>query len=243
MEDLPRSARLVCWFNAWIAGSAAPDDLADDVFGNDPAHDVIGLGGEDAHGLQPLLLAAGALRRRGASAAALALPVPGDPVGLAGPRAFSEAAIDVGEAAIFVGAATGLVPTTVGAGVVWAAQPAEPPGPLDVAETERALREVLAATTVLFSDLDRERWRPELADTLATTRSQRPRVLPTTYSTRAARLADMALRCRSIANLDLAFPQDERVVGALRQLERSARHALVAAISETAQQRTSAAPR
>jgi len=240
VEDLPRSARLVCWFNAWIAGSAALDDLADDVLDNDAGHDVIGLGG-GADGLQPLLLAAGALRRRGANAATLALPVPGDPAGLAGPRTFTEAAIEAGEAVIFVGAATGLVPTTVGAEVVWAAHPAEPAGLLDVAEQERTLREVLAATTVLVSGVDRERWRPELAATLTAARSRHARALPITYSTRAVRLADMALRCRSIANLDLAFPQDDRITGALRALERSARHALVAATSEPAKQRADAA--
>lgn len=96
--------------------SVAPDDLLDAVNGQDAAHTVRGVG--DGSTL-PLLLAASALRRAGASAATLAMPAAGDPVGIGGPRDFTEAAVDAGEAALFRGARLGLVPSVVGGGVSW----------------------------------------------------------------------------------------------------------------------------
>ena len=44
------------------------------------------------------MLALGELRRLGASGCSLALPAPGDPLGLAGPPAFNAEALEAGEA-------------------------------------------------------------------------------------------------------------------------------------------------
>lgn len=229
MEELPRSARLVCWFNAWCGAAVAPDDLIGAVTGEDAAHSVRGV--EDGSAL-PLLLAVGALRRAGATAATLALPAPGDPVGVAGPRGFSEAAVEAGEAAVFSGAGIGLVPSVVGSGVCWQAYPASSattvPG---VADAERSLREALVVAARSPAE---PRWGPQVADAIAALRSSRPPTLPRSYSARADRLAALAMRCVSIVELA------DRAAPALVDLERAARHALVAAGSETPQQRASA---
>ncbi|MDQ3166594.1 MAG: hypothetical protein M3Q17_10665 [Actinomycetota bacterium] len=240
MEELPRSARLVCWFNAWVAGDAAPDDLTDAVTGDDAAHSVTGIDDEVA---LPLLLGLAALRRAGAHAATLALPAPGDPVGVGGPRNFNEAAVEAGEAAVFTGAGLGLVPSVVGSGVFWAAHPAVPATTVpDVASGERALREALVAAAEQATGADSAPFktsgsapsREQVTDVLAALRTSRPVSLPTSYSTRAGRLAASAMRCLTI--LDLT-PERQPV---LVELERAARHALVAAGSETPQQRASA---
>src|SRR4029079_1686646 len=75
-------------------------------------------------GLTPLILAMGSLRAAGARSAGLALPVAGDPLGLAGPASFNAVALDVGEAVVVEGADLGLVPDRTGAGVVWQRMPA-----------------------------------------------------------------------------------------------------------------------
>ena len=110
------SARMAWWLSAWLRGDAGPDDLLDAVVGDDAAHDVSGLADEPL----PLVLALGRLRAAGARTAGLALPSPGDPVGLGGPREFNAAALDMGEAVLLEGAGLGLVPHRAG-------RPAAPP--------------------------------------------------------------------------------------------------------------------
>lgn len=232
MQQLPRSARLVCWFNASCAGAVAIDDLVEAVTGEDTAHSVLGF--PDGSALT-LLQAVGALRRAGASAATLALPAPGDPVGIGGPRAFSEAAVEAGEAAVFPGARLGLVPSVVGSGVFWQAYPAAPAVTVtDVPGAERSLREALVSAAQDLDELAPAQWRAEVGDALATLRTSRAPMLPDGYSARADRLAALAMRCAVIVEL---APERAR---ALVDLERAARHALVAAASETPQHRADA---
>ncbi|MGH3371731.1 MAG: hypothetical protein ACRDPR_17195, partial [Nocardioidaceae bacterium] len=114
---LPRSADLALWLTAYVAGRVSLDEARDAVVGDDTAHDVVGLPGEDEP--VPLILALGRVRALGAVAAGLALPVPGDPLGLAGPSTFNSDAIEAGEAVVLGGLDGGLVPHPAGAGVVW----------------------------------------------------------------------------------------------------------------------------
>jgi hypothetical protein len=114
---LPDSVRLSLWFSAWCQGAASLDVARDRIVGPDAAHDVVGLPGHDE--TVPLILALGRLRAERATGAGLALPVPGDPLGLGGPPAFNSEALDAGEAVVLSGVDLGLVPVRAGAGVVW----------------------------------------------------------------------------------------------------------------------------
>ena len=90
--QLPLSAGFAVWFSAWVAGAVSLDDARDAIVGDDAAHHVAGLPGEEA--AVPLILALGRLRSAGTTGAGIALPVPGDPLGLAGPNAFNDDALE-----------------------------------------------------------------------------------------------------------------------------------------------------
>lgn len=235
MTSLPRSALWTSWFNAWLGGYAPLDDATAAVRAGDAAHDVTGLSDEAL----PLEQAWPALRRSGATGAALALPVPGDPAGLAGPPTFNEAAIDAGEAVIVDGAGVGVVPNVVGRGVFWRAYDAAAPQPsTSLADAERRLREQLVDTGRALAELDVARWRPEIADALSDLRAARDGTLPPGYDERAQRVSALAVRCWRIC--DLALDDDGGALGiddaAARrrttlELQRAARHAVVAACS------------
>jgi len=235
VTGLPRSARLVCWFNAWLPGHCSLDDARDAVVGGDAAHEVLGLDDEPL----PLVFAFARLRDRGAGAATLSLPVPGDPVGLAGPAELNALAIEAGEAAVVNGAGVALVPAVVGAGVSWRAVAATDVRTVpDLGEADRQLRETLLETSARLADLDVARWRPEAAEGLHALRDIRPAPLAPGQSPEAQRLAALGLRCQAIAELGLdddgaavsAYEASERR-DALLRLSHSARHALVAACS------------
>jgi hypothetical protein len=240
VSHLPLSARFAVAFSAWAAGRASLDDARDAIVGDDAAHDITGIPG--AVGAQPLIIALGTLRSHRATGAGLALPVPGDLVGLGGPAEFNAEVIDVGEGVVVEGADLGLVPHQVGAGVQWTCHRAISHRQLpDASEAEAALRQTLLRTAETLADLDVARWRPEVADELVTLRNGRATGLPDVMHPRAARLASDALRCRSI--VDLALQDDGGSVSAaeadarrsaLLPLERASRRALVAACSASA---------
>jgi hypothetical protein len=232
---LPRSARFACWYTTWVAGACSLDDARDAVVGDDAAHDLLGIQDEPV----PLVLGLGMLRRRGATAATLALPAPGDLAGLGGPPAFNAEALEAGEAVLLPGTGLGLVPTVVGAGVTWqASAAAEPAGPPDLAEAELNLRETLLEVSARLADLDVARWRPEAAEGLHALRRTGGKPLPPGFGPRPQRVAALGLRCVALCEIALdddggavsAFEAAERR-DALGLLARTARHALVAACS------------
>jgi hypothetical protein len=122
------SVSLSVWANAWLAGSAAPDDVLDALSRWAPTHSVAaydavtaghtGLPWPDVDGtaavtlLQMLRTAAGSRVAR-EPAISIALPVPGDVRGLAAGTRFERDALTAGEAVIVAnefGSAIGLVP-------------------------------------------------------------------------------------------------------------------------------------
>ncbi|HEX6248007.1 MAG TPA: hypothetical protein VFZ64_09080 [Nocardioidaceae bacterium] len=234
---LPRSADLAVWFTAWAAGGVSLDDARDAIVSGDAAHDVLGLPDEPEP--VPLILALGRLRSSGAKTAGLALPVPGDPLGLAGPPAFNADALEAGEAVVLDGTGVGLVPHVAGAGVVWRLHPAESRRQVpDLAEADTALRRALLDTANALADLDVARWRPEVADELVSLRSAADLTFPPHWEPRAVRVASLAGRCRAI--VDLALDDDGGAVtsseadarrAALAPLDHAARRGLVAACS------------
>lgn len=233
MTSMPRSARWAAWFNAWLAGQVPVDDAVAAVRGDDAAHDVVGLAEE------PVALGTAwlELRRRGVRGASVALPAPGDPVGLAGPADFNEAAIEAGEAVIALAGSIGFVPSVVGHGVFWRCHPAVDPVPAgSVADAERRLREQLIETGQQLAALDVARWRPEVAEALAGLRESQAGVLPSGYDERAQRVAALAQRCLRIGDLALvddgaAITVDESATRrrSIEALCRVARHAAVIA--------------
>ena len=233
---LPDSVRFTLWFTAWCAGSASLDVARDAIVGDDAAHDVVGLPGRE-HESVPLILALGALRAERAAGAGVALPVPGDPVGLGGPPAFNAEALEAEEAVVLDGADLGLVPARAGAGVVWRGLPAYERRQLpDLAEADTGLRAALPQAADALAALDVARWRPEVADELMALRRTQPLDVPGDMDPRAQRTLATALRCSRIVELALADDggaltagEAERRRAALLPLDRAARRAMVAA--------------
>ena len=234
---LPRSADLAVWFTAWARGEASLDDARDAIVGGDTAHDVVGLPGE--HEPVPLILALGRLRAAGAVAGGLALPVAGDPLGLAGPASFNADALEAGEAVVLDGVDVGLVPHVAGAGVVWAHHTASSRRQVpDLPEADTGLRQALLTAANTLADLDVARWRPEVADELMALRRTADLSFPQGWDVRAVRLASLGARCRTIVDLALddeggsvSASEAEARRAALAPLDHAARRGLVAACS------------
>jgi hypothetical protein len=231
------SVRFTVWTNAMLAGACDPDTAARGILADDVGHHVSGLPAHPAPTTLPVAL--NLLRTAGATNAYLALPVPGDPVGLAGPPEFNEAALESGEAVVLAGAQLGLVPVYVGPAVQWTALPATTPPPADLGEADRGLRVALINAAESLAALDVARWKPEIADALIDIRrigSGTGDDLAPGYEARAVKAAATARRCLAIA--DAALQDDgAAVTGAeadarrrvLLELAAAARRALVAA--------------
>jgi hypothetical protein len=234
---LPLSARFALWFSAWAAGSASLDDTRDAIVGDDAAHDVVGIPG--SQDTVPLIVALGLLRSQRATGAGIALPVPGDLLGLAGPGDFNGDVVEAGEGVVLDGADLGLVPHRAGAGVVWTCHHAVSHRQVpDPSEADQSLRQVLVRTTDVLADLDVARWRPEVADELMALRRSTDFAFPTAMAPRAVRLAALATRCRTIVELALEDDGGATSVAevqarrqALTPLDHAARRGLVAACS------------
>jgi hypothetical protein len=206
--ELPRAARLTIWFNAWLRGATSTDTAREGMVGGDTAHHLTDL--PDDPEPMPLVLALGRLRNLGATEGRLALPAPGDPLGLAGPIAFNEQTLDAGEGCVLPGTGLGLVPVVVGAGVFWQAHPALcAPDPPDLAEADRDLRSALVRAADHLAGLDVASWRPEVPDELVDLRSPVPAMgWPPDHSPRALTVAAAALRALAIVSLAVGDHQD-----------------------------------
>ena len=212
----PVSARLAWWGTAWLRGQVVTDLVLDAVLLDDATHVVAGL--PEVDGSVPLARALAELRIAGATSLGLALPEPGDPVGIGGPPAFNTAALDAGEAVVAGG--VGLVPHRVGAAVEWTAYVAAPRQLTDVGEADRGLRRALQESAIALAALDVARWRPEAADALMNLHHP-PRLSPPPGTPeRCVDLAARALQAGGIVDLAL---EDEG--GALSAAESAARRA------------------
>lgn len=235
-QGLPVGGVLSLWLGAALAGRCSPDDLLDALGGSATAHVFDGSGALD-------LLAA--LRRGGARAVAVALPVPGDLTGLGGPKGFNQAALEAGQAVLvrLAESALGLVPAHVGAGVEWTSYPAHPVPPPDPRAAGQHLRIALTEATRALVELDVAAWQPEVADLLSN-RRHGVRSLPGHLPPRLVETVDRALLCLEVVALALeeqpapgarsgavSSYELQRRREALLPLERAARHALAAACS------------
>lgn len=243
---------LAAWANSWLTGSVSLDDVLDALRAQAAvadlgvahhlyAADVTALTALDTADAAPLTTSLGMLRRGGAQAFALALPAPGDPLGLGGPRRFTEAAIDAGEAVIAEGAGLGAVPTAVGAGVQWAVSEALPGTGESLAEADERLARVILDAHRHLADRGDENWRPDSAEAArraggAAGSARRAAAssisaLPPNAPSRADRVLARAVTCLQIGQ----FTQDEAAHGyelaptpLVRDLSAAARRGLVA---------------
>jgi hypothetical protein len=229
VSSLPVSAVLATWLDACRRGDAGPDDLAAVVRGDDPRHLVSGLGEGGVVELDEL-------PARLDGPISLALPAPGDPVGLGGPPALNLAAMDAGQAVVVGG--VGLVPVEDARTIVWTAQPAARVPWVDERETAIELRTALSEVTMRLVDLDVASWQPEIPDLLMNLR-KRPRLpLPPGYDARRVETVERAVLCLDIVDLATSgdggavssYEMDQRRA-ALGDLHRAARRALVGACS------------
>jgi hypothetical protein len=212
---LPLSAVLAWWGTSWLRGHAVVDLVLDAVLGDDATHVVAGLPG--LAGSVSLGRALAEVRLGGAQGFGLALPEPGDPVGIGGPRELSTAALEAGEAV--VAGPFALVPLRVGAAVEWTAYAAAPRQLPDVGEADRGLRRALQDAATSLAALDVARWRPQAADALMNLHHP-PRLRPPPGTpARCVELAGRALQARAIVALAL---EDDG--GALSAAEIAARH-------------------
>jgi hypothetical protein len=229
MGSLPLAAVLATWLDASRAGDVGPDDLAATVRGDAPRHLVSGQAGGRVLELVELPTALD-------GAVSLALPVPGDPLGLGGPAELNQAAIDAGQAVV-VGE-VGLVPVEDARTVVWHAYPADPVPWVDERETSIELRTTLTDVTSRLVDLDVASWQPDIPDLLMNLR-HRPRLpLPPGFDARRVETIERAVLCLDIVALArtseggaVSSYEMDRRRDALGDLDRAARRALVGACS------------
>jgi hypothetical protein len=242
------SAALVAWGNAWLTGHVGLDEAVDAVERLCGPHVAGGI--PDQPGEMPLRTGLAALRISGLSALRLALPAPGDPLGLSGPPAFNAAAIEAGEAVLAtVGAgALGLVPAedrrgSSYVGTLWTVYGAQAQGadtPLLPEADHRLTVAVREATEALMSVDGTLEWRPEIAEALGTLRESHHREpvggLAPGYPARAHRVAALAGRlavvvelARGTEGIAASAAHVRRRSEALRDLDRAVRRAQVAA--------------
>lgn len=220
---LPTAAVLAWWGTSWLRGRCSPDGLLDAV----------------PEGAGVLGTLAG-WRDRGCRGLALALPRPGDPLGLGGPPGFNAEAYDAGEAVLALGVGRGLVPDPDRPGG-WSTGPADR-GPVpDLGEADRGLRTGLVTAATRLAELDVAAWRPEVADALLDLRHRPHLDHPDGVPARCVDLAARSLQALGI--VDLALDDDGAAVSAseiaqrraaLAALEPAARRGLVAACSPDA---------
>jgi hypothetical protein len=230
-SSLPRSASLALWLNACVRGLLGPDDFASVVRAEDPQHLVLGWPGSE-HVPFALDLLPARVTALGTRDVLLALPVPGDPLGLKGPPAFNADALDADEAVVLAGV------TRSWGLVLWQAQPAEAAPMLDPDEAARTLRQVLLEVTAELVRLDVTTWQPEIPDLLLNLRHRPGLHLPPGVSPARAEALERAVLCVEIVELALldgggavtAYEMDARRA-CLSQLDRAARRAIVAACS------------
>jgi hypothetical protein len=236
-----RSALLVAWGSAWLAGRA---NLAQAAAAVSAAEDEEQLT-DDGAGVDRLLTG---LRADGVCRLELTLPVPGDARGLPGPgEPFTVAALARGEGVLTHGGSRriGLVPATTRVGpagdqlvvTTWAsygiAGTDQPPAvPVTVAEAERDLAEALRDSTRELASLEVARWHPGLDEPLQELRRRARRGaeaasgLPPGYPPRAVALLAQADRLHGV--LALACADDG---GARTSAEMAARGALLRALA------------
>jgi hypothetical protein len=252
------SATMTVWVSAWLAGATAPDDVLDALEPWGEAHDVLadddhtasatGLPGPTDRPTSVTFLLA-ALRRAGAAVitgpARLVLPAPGDPRGLPGPGAFSRAALEAGEGLLFADLGYGLVPRSLGDGLMrWIVhsvpEPVAPDEQVALGEAEYALREQVRRSASTLTSLGVAQHRPGVRQEIEEALRARPRSLwpdgMPAHSLRVLQRADEVDAILAAASVDdpggaLSASAAQARTEALRPLATSVRVARRAAVA------------
>lgn len=240
---------LASWGTAFLRGSVTLDDTVRMVEDGDEPHLVVSHAFADPAELSEALLG---LREDGVTGLRLALPVPGDPLGLVGPPEVNHAALGAGEAVIAVPASThstsvpALVPDVRAFGspgdqgfcVTWRVGQAavSTPDAPTVSQAERDLVAALQSASQTLVDLDVSSWAGgDVTGRLR--RTSRTLVLPEAAGARGRALAQRAVDVLAI--VDLAVDDDGGAVtahaaqarrAALAPIGAAARRALVAGV-------------
>jgi hypothetical protein len=249
---LHASGALVAWGNAWLTGHVGLDEAVDAM--ERAAGPGVVSGIPDVLEEVPLRRGLGDLRMAGLTELRLALPVPGDPLGLSGPAELNTAAIEARGAALvdLAGQPAGLVPTEDRRGssyvgvrwLVFEALPGQPDVP-SLPEADHQLSLALREATNALLTVDDVSGRPpavrpEILDALATLRTSHHNEptggLAPGYPPRAHRVAALAGRLAVVVDLargldghNLNAEQIRRRAEALNTLDRAVRRARVAA--------------
>lgn len=220
-----------------LRGDGTPEQVAATVRGNAP-HCVVGWPDQPAVSLTDALheWTAAGLR-----SVWLALPVPGDPCGLAGPAGFNAVALEAGEAVVLgLPRPVGLVPVVDARTLVLRVDDAGAPAYPDHREAGRQLRRGLVEATQALVDLDVASWGPEIPDLLLNARRRARHPVPSHWDAHRAETFERALLCREITGLALADDggavsawEMERRRASLRDLDALSRRALVAVCSDS----------
>jgi hypothetical protein len=197
-----RCAQLAAWGSAWLAGAVAFDDVLDAVTGSGRHVGGPGFG----PGPNPVGTALAEWKRAGTPVLTLALPVPGDVRGLAGPAGFRTAALAAGEAVF--GRDFGLTvlpgrdtPSSAGRELIWhRAEVGElPPDPVSLADAEHDLTSSIRDTASLFAQRGVTSWLSDIAPALSDARRAGERLhLPASHPPRGVRLIAQAERLSAV---------------------------------------------
>lgn len=224
------SAAVVAWGNAWLTGNVGLDEAVDAV----PGPQVM------SPTDQPLRVFLAELRSQGLTELRLALPIPGDLLGLTGPADLNAAALEAGEAVI-TDLGLGLVPEpdlrgSSYQGIRWTVLPAGAARPdvPSLPEADQQLTMAMREVTEVMSGLDDVNG--ERNQVLKALRDDADSTLAPGYPARAHRVAALAVRlslvvelAESTAGHNLTAAQMRQRSEALRSLDRAVRRARVAA--------------
>lgn len=241
IEPIPRAAILTAWWNSWSCGQCSADDLLDAMaaFGS---HVVVTA--EGTH--EPLALGLAALRPAGSAvgiSVRAVLPVAGDPAGLPGPPALNQLAVAAGQAVIFDAARVALLPEREADITLWRVLPTDPDHvtaqPIRPEQAATAVREALHEATTALSSMDLTGSRDQITASLQQLdRQLRKLQLPASLSPDRAHTAHTAARVLGIVAIAAAEDSSSLTAAArseraavLRELARTARRALAAAVS------------
>lgn len=203
MSEHRRCAQLAAWGSAWLLGDAAFDDVLDAVASRGRQS---GGPGFTAGGVHPVGAALTEWKRAGTSVLRLALPIPGDVRGLAGPDGFRDAALRAGEAVY--GRESGVTvlpgrdtPSSAGREYVWHRGEVNelPPDPVSIADADHDLTESIRETASLFASRGSTSWLTNIAPALSNARRAGERLhLPASHPPRAVRLLAQAERLSAV---------------------------------------------
>lgn len=227
------SPTLVAWANAWLTGHVGLDEAVDAVERTGPhlADQV------------PLRSWLAGLRPRGLTGLRLALPAPGDPLGLTGPAEFNRASVEAGEGVVVLldGSAIGMVPAedrrgSSYQGTRWELYPARTAAPdvPSLADAEHRLSLAMREVTEIMAGLDDING--DRSGVLKALRDPADSGLAPGYPARAHRVDALALRLTVVLDLagglaghNLTAGQMIRRADALSLLDQAVRRARVAA--------------